>query len=99
MTDKTQELILKIGVGAFLLIFTIGAFIINPNQSTDKYVTENLWEAVHPLKWYDIFGLIIFYASGAFLSGLKPVMNPANSSMWNYITFAGLIIGIVIILV
>jgi hypothetical protein len=95
MNDHAKSLLLKIGVGIILIIFTLFAFF--GKEGTDNFVTENLYEALHPLKFNDILGLIIFYASALFLAGFKPQINPKNSSKWNYITFAGLVIGIFLI--
>jgi hypothetical protein len=33
-------------------------FVINPGGATDPFVTETLWEAVHPFKWTDAIALI-----------------------------------------
>lgn len=96
MNDQFKSLLLKIGVGIILIIFTLFAFVIK-QEGTDNFVTESLWEAVHPLKVHDIIGLIIFYASGAFLMGFRPQINPVNSSKWNWITFAGLAGGMLLI--
>jgi MFS superfamily sulfate permease-like transporter len=90
-----SSLVLKLGIGIILIIVTLFAFF--GKEGTDNFVTENLYEALHPLKFNDILGLIIFYASALFLAGFKPQINPKNSSRWNYITFAGLVIGIFLI--
>jgi hypothetical protein len=91
-----SSLILKIGIGIILIIFTLFAFVIG-QEGTDPFVTENLYEAVHPLHWYDILGLILFYGGALFLAGFKPVMNPVNSSKWNWVTFAILVAGVILI--
>jgi hypothetical protein len=95
MNDHAKSLLLKIGVGIILIIFTFFAFF--GKEGTDNFVTENLYEALHPLKFKDILGLILFYGGALFLAGFKPQTNPKNSSKWNYITFAAIAAGIILI--
>jgi hypothetical protein len=96
MNDHLKGLILKIGVGIVVLLFTLFAFVIHPGGS-DPFVTENLWEAVHPLKIIDIIGLICFYGGAVMLSGFVKFWNPANSSKWNFINFGILALGLILV--
>ena len=89
-----SSLILKLGVGIVLIVFTLFAFVIKQECDIDKIY---LYCRVHPLTILDILGLILFYGSGIFLMGFKPVMNAENSSRWNYITFAGLAAGLILV--
>jgi hypothetical protein len=68
--DKNLKLIVRIVV---LLILAIGLsmmFVINPNENTDKFSNETLWEAVHPFRLWDVFGLIGFVFFALYVSGL-----------------------------
>ena len=91
-----SSLILKLGIGIILIIFTLFAFVIKQSGS-DLFVTENLWEAVHPLKAIDILGLILFYGGAILLMGFKMLVNESNSSKWNFITFGIMAAGIILI--
>ena len=97
MNDHAKSLLLKIGIITILVIFTFFAFF--GKEGTDNFVTENLYEALHPFKWNDILGLILFYGGALFLAGFKPVMNPENSSKWNWITFGAIAAGIGLFLI
>ena len=98
MNATKTQIIVRIGLAIIVILFTLFGFIINPG-STDNFVIENLWEALHPLKIQDIIGLILFYGGALFLSGLIKweFDNPANSSKWNYFLFGILALGIVLI--
>jgi hypothetical protein len=85
----------KIGLGLIALIFTIMGFFSHQPCDIDK---ANLWCRLHPFGFLDFIGCAIFYFGCAWIGGFfKPVYNPENSSMWNWVTFAGLILGVLLI--
>jgi len=95
MSDKTQSLILKIGVGLVVLVFTLFAFVIKQDCDIDKVY---LWCRVHPLKASDVVGLISFYGGAAVLAGfVKGLYNDAHSSKWNFVSAGLMAFGLIII--
>lgn len=67
---------------------------------------EFLYCALHPFTWKDWVGCILFFIGVLVFSGvlgliLRPffgeIYNPTGSSMWNTITFAGVVLGVVLI--
>lgn len=99
MKEKKQSLVLEVGVGIIVLIFTLFGFVIKQDCDIDKIY---LWCRLHPLSVGDIIGLILFYGGAVLLSGVWQrlgieLYNPENSSKWNLITFGMLALGIILI--
>ena len=86
--------LLRIAVGAILVVFTLFAFVIKQPCDIDKIY---LWCRVHPLTIIDILGLILFYGGGALMVGFKELSNEAGSSKWNFIIFGAMAAGILLI--
>ncbi len=86
--------LLKIGVGAILLVFTLFAFVIKQQCDIDKVY---LYCRVHPLTIVDIIGMILFYGGAALMMGFKQLFNEENSSKWNFILFGLMAAGILLI--
>jgi len=86
--------LLRIAVGAILVVFTLFAFVIKQPCDIDKIY---LWCRVHPLTIIDILGLILFYGGGALMMGFKELSNEARSSKWNFIIFGAMAAGILLI--
>jgi hypothetical protein len=85
--DKNLALIVRIGIGAIMLITFLLMFVINPHSTGSAVDTKNLWEAVHPYHLlFDTVALagLVFFA--LFISGLAGkvvyafVQPPANST-------------------
>lgn len=88
------EMILKIGVGIIVTVFTLFAFVIKQPCDIDKVY---LWCRVHPLKVVDVLGLILFYGGAVALAGFKEFLNPENSSKWNFIVGGVIALGFILI--
>ena len=88
-----------VGVAIIAIIFTLMGFFVKQDCDIDRVF---LWCRLHPFSVADLIGCIMFYA-GCFVlaGGLKLIgvelWNPENSSKWNLITFAGLVLSIVLI--
>lgn len=55
--DKNMNLIVRgIGLIIFLIVIFM-TFMHNPHVNADPFTNETMWEAVHPFRWYKIFGL------------------------------------------
>jgi hypothetical protein len=95
MNDHAKDLALKIGVGIVVLFFTLFGFVIKQDCDIDKVY---LWCRLHPLKIADIIGLICFYGGAAVLAGfVKNLINPEHSAKWNWISFAILAFGLIVV--
>jgi len=57
-TENREWLPARIFGGIMFVVVILLTFIINPNVNNDKFTNETMWEAVHPFKWWDIFGLL-----------------------------------------
>lgn len=61
--DKNLKLVVRaVGMIIFGIVVYL-TFIHNPHVNADKFSNETMWEAVHPFKWYKIFGIagMVFY--------------------------------------
>lgn len=95
-TTEFEKWAPRILMGAILIIFTVMGFFVKQPCDIDRVY---LWCRLHPMSFGDIIGLILFYGSCLFLSGILPVKlyNPANSSKWNFIFFSVLAVAIILI--
>lgn len=63
--EKKEWIVIRVIAGAIGVIVLYLMFIHQPVSSqTDKFVTETMWEAVHPFHWlWDSLGMIglVFY--------------------------------------
>lgn len=92
----------SIATGIVLFItalFTAYAFFIPQECDIDAVY---LWCRLHPLSFFDLVGLVLFYSCCLVLSGLPFVanlelFNEENSSTWNLAAFVGGVLGIVLI--
>lgn len=85
-----------------LALFYGFAFFGSPG--TDKFVTENLYEALHPLKLHDILGCILFTAGVCWVTGIVEMVigeiyTPVGSVWPNLVGFAGTGLGILLFLI
>ncbi len=60
-------------------------YLHNPGESTDKFVTENLWEALHPMNVFNVLGQIFWFAflfglSGLWKKWIGTILLPAGSA-------------------
>ena len=96
MSEKNTWLVARIILGIVVLCFTMFGFIVKQECDIDKVY---LWCRLHPLSLGDILGLILFYGSATFLSGLLPfqLWNEENSTKWNWVLFGVLVLSIVLI--
>ncbi len=84
-----------IGMAILAIIFTIFGFFSHPPCDIDRVF---LACRLSPFSVADFIGCAMFYGGCVVLSGvLKPLYNPENSSKWNLISFAGLVLSIVLI--
>lgn len=95
-TTVAEKWVPRIIMGIILVIFTIMAFFVKQDCDIDRVY---LWCRLHPMSVGDIIGLITFYGACLFISGFLPVKlyNPENSSKWNLIWFAVLVLSVVLI--
>lgn len=57
-------------VGLCLFLFLLLGWIVNPKGTSDKFASENLWEALHPYHWlFDTIGFIGFVAFALYIAG------------------------------
>ena len=47
-SEKNEWLVVRVIFGVILTVNLVLMFVVNPGGANDRYVTENLWEAVHP---------------------------------------------------
>ena len=85
-----------IGMSIFIVLFTLYGFFIKQPCDIDRVY---LWCRLHPFSLGDLIGCIIWYAGCVFISGVLPfrLYNPENSSKWNLIFFAAMVLSIVLI--
>lgn len=95
-TTTAEKWIPRILGGIILVVFTIMAFFVKQDCDIDRIY---LWCRLHPMSIGDIIGLIMFYGGGIVLTGILPVTlyNPENSSKWNMILFAVLVLSVILI--
>ena len=82
-----------------VVLFTAYGFLIPQVCDIDQVY---LWCRLHPISFFDLVGLVLFYAGALVLSGIPLVeklelFNDENSSKWNVIAFAGMVLGIILI--
>jgi len=95
---KVQMITTAIVLIVVLLFTLFGFFITQPCDIDAVY----LWCRLHPFSLADLIGCILFYGGAAFLSGLPALVklelfNPEGSSKWNLITFAAMVLGVILI--
>lgn len=95
-TTQLEKWLPRILGGVILIVFTIMAFFVKQPCDIDRVY---LWCRLHPMSLGDIIGLIMFYGGCIVLTGILPITlyNPENSSKWNLITFAVLVLSMVLI--
>ena len=99
MNDKKQSLVLEVGVGVIVLIFTLFGFVIKQPCDIDGIY---LWCRLHPLSVGDVIGLILFYGGAVLLSGVWQrfgieLWNEEHSVTWNLVSFGLLAFGTILI--
>lgn len=96
MNEKTVQKIVWGVLALVVLAFTLFAFVIKQDCDIDKVY---LWCRVHPLGFFDILGIVIFYGSAVFMSGILPIqlVNEENTTRWNYVMFAVMFLAFVMI--
>lgn len=62
-------LIVRIVCGLILGVFIWNGWIVKPSGTNDPFVTENLWEAVHPASALNVIGLVLMILSILSLTG------------------------------
>lgn len=85
----------------FVMFWGFGLF---GHAGTDKFVTENLYEALHPCSVINVIGVILFhvtlfYASGLWVKLIGEQLLPVGSSWPNIAAFGVGFLGIVLIFV
>jgi hypothetical protein len=91
-------------VAGLLILVIFYGFGFFGHAGTDKFVTENLYEALHPLKVHDILGLVIFTAGVCWVTGIiemiiGEIYLPIGSVWANWAGFAALALGTLLFLV
>ena len=91
-------LFVRVILGIIVLLFTLYGFVIKQECDLDAIY---LWCRLHPMSLFDIVGLILFYGGAFGLSGIWKrwitLSNPVNSARWNFVGFAILAAGIILI--
>jgi len=100
-SDNDGIWIVRAIVGLCAVLFTIFGFITKPEGAGD-FDKIFLWDRLHPFTIGDWVGVPLFYAFCLVLMGvpqklLGRLYNPAGSSQWNLIAFAGGVLSIILI--
>lgn len=95
-TTKLEKYAMPAILAIIVLVFTIMAFFVKQPCDIDRVY---LWCRLHPMSFFDIIGLLMFYGGALIISGLLPVKlyNEENSVKWNLLWFV-LMAGSVIII-
>lgn len=83
MSEKTEQLIGKILFAGILTVNLLLMFVINPGGASDKFVTETLWEAVHP--FHPFFDTIAFAANIFLYLYLAGVANKVVKPIYKWV--------------
>lgn len=102
-SDKKQDKITNaIARGILLLagiVFVVALFLKNPcNGIDDEFLSCKIqWT------WGDILGVPLFLFGVVWISGIwkgiSGLYTPAGSTVWNYVWFAGMLLGILLFMV
>ena len=98
MTEKTTWAITRGILLLAVLAFTYYGFFSKQECDIDAIY---LWCRLHPLKFIDIIGCILFYGGAFLLSGLWEkyfvLWEEENTTKWNTRIFICLVLGVVLI--
>lgn len=97
--EKRQQFIGMGIVGLAVILFIVLGFLVEQSCDIDK---QYLYCRLHPMSFGDIIGLPLFFGGAILISGLLPFLrinlyNPANSALWNWISFGAMALGVILI--
>lgn len=67
--ERVVRTVVRCIVGLALFVTFLMMFVINPKENKDGFSAETLWEAVHPFRFWDIFGLIGMLGFALYITG------------------------------
>lgn len=96
--ENTEWTVVRIIIAVVVLFFTLFGFFIKQDCDIDKVY---LWCRLHPFTVGDFIGVTLFYGGAFMLSGLWKnwftLWEEENTQRWNWIIFAGTVLGIIFI--
>ncbi len=95
-TDKDENVLWVLIRGLFIVIFVLGVLYLTAWQQPCD-VDKQFLNCRIKWTWGDIIGIPMFMYGLVVMSGihkgLKNLMSPPNSTLWNQITFAGMVLA------
>ncbi len=98
MNKDVKDVVVRIGLLAIVLLFTLYGFVIKQPCDIDE---QYLWCRLHPMSILQVVGVIGFYLGAFLLSGIWQkwftLYDEVNSTRWNLTFFGAIALSIVLI--